>query len=127
MTDERATTSFAKKITAKEFMKAVKSIDENNIKSYIYNEILKMDLPFWKMTRFEDIISLDVEIIKANLRAKGYKIYNSSDILGKENNLKSKINDLEKANRLLRHNVSKLQKKINKCGENKWTMTIGLV
>lgn len=112
--DERATTSFAKKITAKEFMKVVKSIDEKNIYSYVYNEILKMDLPFWKMTQFEDIVSLDVEIIKANLRAKGYKIYNSSDILGKENNLKSKIKDLEKKNRLLRHNVSKLQKKINK-------------
>lgn len=91
----------------------VKTINLQDIKLYVQQQMFYYQYDY-KMSEIDDVIKSKVEDIKIELINKGYRIYNDDYFDVEKYNLKQEILNLQKHNKFLQHNVSVLQKKLNK-------------
>ena len=85
----------------------VKIIAFEDIKAYVFKKIDKSKLTMFEIDNYITAESCQIAQI---LKSKGYKIINYYD---EEYQHQKEIIDLKKKNKLLQHNVSVLQKKLN--------------
>lgn len=87
----------------------VKSINIEDIKTYVYRQMLSGEQQY-RQSDFEDILKLRTEQLAQELKNKGYILFD----IGCHYKSEQEVRELKILNKKLQHNISQLQKQVDK-------------
>ena len=91
----------------------VKTINVRDIETYVEQQMYCCQDQY-RMSEIDDVIKSKVKGLVDELISQGYEIFNSGDFDSRQWLLRNQIEELQKHNKFLQHNVSQLQKQVNK-------------
>lgn len=94
----------------------IRTINIKDIETYVKQQMYCCQ-DHYKMSEIDCVIKSKVKSLVNELISQGYEVFNSSDFDSRQWLLRNQIEELQKHNKFLQHNVSVLQKKLNKCYE----------
>lgn len=96
-----------------DILQIIKSINVRDIETYVKRQMYCCQDQY-RMTEIDAAIKSKVEDLVDELISQGYEVFNSDDFDSRQWLLRNQIEELQKHNKFLRHNISQLQKQVNK-------------
>ena len=90
----------------------VRTINIRDIETYVERQMYCCQDQY-RMSEI-DVIKSKVKNLVDELISQGYEVFNSGDFDSRQCLLRNQIEELQKHNKFLQHNVSQLQKQINR-------------
>lgn len=91
----------------------VRTINIKDIETYVQQQMWYCQDQY-RLCEIDDVIKSKVKGLVDELISQGYEVFNSGDFDSRQWLLRNQIEELQKHNKFLQHNVSVLQKKLNK-------------
>lgn len=91
----------------------VRTINIKDIETYVEQQMYCCQNQY-RMSEIDDVIKSKVKGLVNELISQGYEVFNSDNFDSRQWLLRNQIEELQKHNKFLQHNVSVLQKKLNK-------------
>lgn len=92
----------------------VRTINIRDIETYVFEQQMYCCQDQYRMSEIDDVIKSKVQELVNELISQGYKVFNSGDFDSIQWQLKNEIEELQKHNKFLQHNISQLQKQVNR-------------
>lgn len=91
----------------------VRTINVRDVETYVERQMYYCQDQY-RMSEFDDVMKSKVKSVVDELISQGYEVFNSDDFDSRQWQLRNQIEELQKHNKFLQHNVSQLQKQVNK-------------
>ena len=101
-----------------DILQIIKSINVRDIEIYVKQQMYYCQDKY-RMSEIDDAIKSKVKGLVDELISQGYEVFNSDDFDSRQRLLRNQIEELQRHNKFLQHNISQLQKQINILRENR--------
>lgn len=91
----------------------VRTINIRDIETYVERQMYCCQDQY-RMSEIDNVVKSKVKNLVDELISQGYEVFNSSSFDSRQRLLRNQIEELQKHNKFLQHNVSQLQKQVNR-------------